>query len=112
MRLVQLRFETCTRPSIPSSISMNAPKSVRLRTRPSMMAPIGYLSSSCSHGFSCSCFMPSEMRRSFGLTLRMMVSTSSPGLTIFDGCFIRFDQVISETCTSPSIPCSSSTNAP
>ncbi len=33
--------------------------------------------------------MPSEMRRSFGLTLRMMVSTSSPGLTIFDGCFIR-----------------------
>ena len=31
----------------------------------------------------------------------MMVSTSSPGLTIFDGCFIRLDQVISETCTRP-----------
>ena len=43
MRLVQLRFETWTRPSMPSSISMKAPKSVRLRTRPSMMAPMGYL---------------------------------------------------------------------
>ena len=53
MRLVQLRLETCTRPSIPSSISMNAPKSVRLRTRPSTIAPVGYLSSSCSHGLSC-----------------------------------------------------------
>src|ERR1017187_756962 len=92
-----VRLETCTRPSMPSSISMKAPKSVRLRTRPSMMAPIGYFSSSCSQGLSCSCFMPSEMRRSFGLTLRMIVSTSSPGLTSFDGCFIRLDQVISDT---------------
>ena len=29
--------------------------------------------------------MPSEMRRSFGLTERMIVSTSSPGLTILRG---------------------------
>jgi len=78
----------------------------------SMIAPIGYLSSSASQGLSWSCFMPSEMRRSFGLTERMIVSTSSPGLTIFEGCFIRLDQVISETWTRPSIPCSSSTNAP
>ena len=42
-RLVQLRFETWTRPSMPSSISMNAPKSVRLRTRPSTMVPAGIL---------------------------------------------------------------------
>ena len=56
--------------------------------------------------------MPSEIRRSAGLTARMTVSTSSPGLTSFEGCFIRFDQVISETWTRPSMPCSSSTNAP
>ena len=35
---------------MPSSISIKAPKSVRLRTRPSMMAPVGYLSSSCLPG--------------------------------------------------------------
>ena len=42
-RLVQLRLLTCTRPSMPSSISMNAPKSVRLRTLPSTVEPTGIL---------------------------------------------------------------------
>ena len=59
-----------------------------------------------------SCFMPSEMRRSVGLTLRTIVSTSSPGLTSLEGCLMRLVQVISETWTRPSMPCSSSTNAP
>src|ERR1039457_2717587 len=38
-RLVHERSETCTRPSMPSSISMKAPKSVILRTRPSTTEP-------------------------------------------------------------------------
>ena len=40
--------------------------------------------------------MPSEMRRSEGLTLSTTVSTSSPGLTSLEGCLRRLDQVISE----------------
>ena len=38
-RLVQEMSETCTRPSIPSSTSMKAPKSVMLRTFPVMTVP-------------------------------------------------------------------------
>src|ERR1019366_2069318 len=38
-RFVQERSLTCTRPSMPSSISMKAPKSVILRTRPSTTLP-------------------------------------------------------------------------
>src|SRR5258708_557840 len=85
-RVVQLRLLTCTRPSIPSSISMKAPNSVRLRTRPSTVAPTGYLSCSVSHGLDASCRMPSDIRRSVGLTLRTTHSTSSVTLTSFDGC--------------------------
>jgi len=39
-RRVQERSETCTRPSIPSSISTNAPKSASFRTRPSTTEPM------------------------------------------------------------------------
>src|SRR5438045_1234404 len=80
---------TRTRPSMPSSISMKAPKSVRLRTRPSTVEPTGYFSCSVSQGLVSSCFRPSEMRRSPGFTLITTASTSWPTLTSFEGCFIR-----------------------
>jgi hypothetical protein len=48
------------------------------------------------------------MRRSCGFTLSTTASTWSPTLTSFEGCFMRFDQVISLTWTRPSMPCSSS----
>src|SRR5437764_1171269 len=60
---------------MPSSISMNAPKSVRLRTRPSTLAPTGYFSISESHGFAASCRIPSEIRRSVGFTFSTTHST-------------------------------------
>ena len=42
-RLVQLMSEMWIRPSMPGSISTNAPKRVRLRTLPLMRVPTGYL---------------------------------------------------------------------
>ena len=55
---------------------------------------------------------PKEIRRFWGFTSRITTSTLSPGETIFDGCFKRLLQVISETCTRPSTPGVSSTKAP
>src|SRR6478735_7905991 len=72
-------------------------KSVRLRTRPSTVDPIGYFSCSRSHGFDSSCFSPSEMRRSFEFTLSTTHSISSPTFTSFEGCFMRLDHDISLT---------------
>ena len=57
-------------------------------------------------------FSESEMRRASGLTSETIASTVSPGETTFAGFLIFFDQDISETCTSPSTPPSSSTKAP
>src|ERR1035438_2830883 len=61
-RLVQLRLLTWTSPSIPSSISMKAPKSVKLRTLPSTTAPTGNFSCRLSQGFDSSCFRPRLLR--------------------------------------------------
>src|SRR5581483_9648568 len=91
-RLVQLKLLTCISSSMPSSISINAPKSVRLRTRPSTVEFTGYLSCRDSQGLVSSCFMPSEMRRSWGFTFRTTHSTLSFTLTILEGCFMRLDQ--------------------
>src|SRR6201997_294405 len=83
-RFVQLRLLTWTRPSMPSSISTKAPKSVRLRTRPSTVMPTGNFSCSESQGFDASWRMPREMRRSVGFTLSTTHSTWSPTLTSFE----------------------------
>ena len=64
------------------------------------------------HGFGSICFMPSEILRSRSSTSSTTASTSSPTLTTFDGCLTRLVHDISETCTRPSMPGSSSTNAP
>src|SRR5271165_5176807 len=111
-RPVQLTSLTCTNPSNPSSISMNAPNSAMLRTLPVTTVPTGYFSATSSQGSGCACLMPRETRRSLGLMSSTTTSTSSPAFTTFDGCVGFLAQLISVTCTSPSIPGSSSTNAP
>ena len=111
-RPVQLTSPTCTSPSKPSSISTNAPNSAMLRTLPVTIVPTGYFSAVSSHGSGCACFIPSDTRRSLGLMSSTTTSTASPTFTSFDGCWIFLFQLISETCTNPSMPCSSSTNTP
>src|SRR5713226_5497767 len=111
-RPVQLTSPTCTSPSKPSSISTNAPNSAMFRTLPVTTVPTGYFSAISSQGSACACLIPNETRRSLGLMSSTTTSTSSPTLTTFEGCWIFLFQLISETCTRPSIPCSSSTNTP
>ena len=100
------------RPSIPGSISTNAPNEVRLRTLPLMRVPTGYLSGSTIHGSCSVCFMPSEIFSSVGSTLSTTASIASPMLTSFDGWRTLRVQLISLMCTRPSMPGSSSTKAP
>src|SRR5207302_70786 len=111
MRSVQLTSLTCTSPSKPSSISMNAPNSAMLRTLPVTTVPTGYFSAMSSQGSGCACLIPSETRRSLGLMSSTTTSTSSPTLATFDGCWIFLFQLISDTCSKPSIP-PRSTQAP
>jgi hypothetical protein len=74
--------------------------------------PTGCFSAKASHGLLCACLRPSEMRRfssstSSTLDLDLLeVETILPGWTFF------LVQLISETWTRPSMPGSSSTNAP
>ena len=97
---------------MPSSISTKMPKSAMLRTLPFTTVPGGYFSLSDSYGFGSSCFMPSEIRFCFGSMSSTTASTMSPTATIFDGCLTRRVHDISEMWTRPSMPCSSSMNAP
>ena len=85
-RRVQLRSETCTSPSIPDSISTNAPKDVRFRTTPSNCVPVGYLAGSASHGSSSICFIPREIFSSCISTFNTTASISSPMFTSLEGC--------------------------
>src|SRR6185503_3513035 len=104
--------ETCTSPSIPSSRPTNTPKLVTLRTAPETRVPTGYFCSITLHGFGSICFMPSEILRSRSSTSSTTASTVSHTLTTLDGCLMRLVHDISDTCTRPSIPGSSSRNAP
>ena len=97
---------------MPSSISTKMPKSAMLRTSPLTTVPGGYFSVSDSYGFGSSCFMPRLMRFWRGSTSSTTASTVSPTSTTFDGCLTRLVQDISETWTRPSMPSSSSMNAP
>ena len=68
-----------------SSISMKAPKLVRLHTVPSILVPGGYLASRVSHGSSSVCFMPSEIFWFSLSILSTFTSTMSPMLTSLEG---------------------------
>ena len=97
---------------MPSSISTKMPKSAMLRTTPLTTVPGGYFSLSDANGFGSSCFMPRLMRFCRGSTSSTTASTVSPMASTFDGCLTRLVQDISLTWTRPSMPCSSSMNAP
>jgi hypothetical protein len=112
MRWPHDRSEMCTRPSMPSSMPTKMPKSVMFRTLPLTSEPTGYCCSTRSQGLVSSCFMPRLMRL-FSMSIpRTLASMVSPTLTSLDGCLTRLFQVISEMWTRPSMPSSSSTNAP
>ena len=111
-RLVHDMSEMWIRPSMPGSISTNAPNDVRLRTLPLMRMPTGYFWGSAIQGSSSVCFMPRETFSSVSSTFSTTASIVSPIETILDGWRTLRVQLISEMCTSPSIPGSSSTNAP
>jgi len=97
---------------MPSSTPTKMPKSVTLRTSPRMTEPMGYLSSSRVQGLASICFMPRLIRLALGSMSSTTASTSSAWLTSLEGCLTRLVQLISETWTSPSTPCSSSMKAP
>ena len=83
---VQLMSDTWTNPSIPASISTNAPNDVRFRTTPASLVPPGYFTGKASHGSSSICFMPREIFSSPASTLSTTASMSSPIDTTLDGC--------------------------
>ena len=73
---------------------------------------MAYFSTTLSHGSGSVSLSESEMRRASRLTSDTIASTVSPGETTLEGFLTFFDQDISETCTRPSTPSSSSTKAP
>ena len=111
-RSVHERSEVWISPSMPSSISTNAPKFVRLRIRPKILVPTGYFCSKSSHGFCCNCLIPKEIRLSSLEISRTIASILSPLLTIRDGATLRRVHAISETWINPSTASSSWTKTP
>ncbi|MNT44796.1 hypothetical protein D3C72_1813370 [compost metagenome] len=109
---VQDRSDRCTRPSMLPARPMNTPKSVIDLIAPRTLSPFLWVTPKSSHGLALHCFMPSEIRRRSSSISRTITSTSSPSWTTLLGATFLFVQSISETCTRPSIPCSTSTNAP
>ena len=97
---------------MPSSISTKMPKSAMLRTTPLTTVPGGYFSLSDANGFGSSCLMPRLIRFWRGSMSSTTASTVSPTATTFDGCLTRRVHDISEMWTRPSMPSSSSMNAP
>ena len=112
IRFVQDMSEMWTRPSMPSSSWTNAPKSVRFRTRPSILDPTGYLLSRSCHGSLSVLLRDSEIFSSALLTLRTFTSTMSPIPRILEGWRMCCVHDISEMWMRPSTPSLSSTNAP
>ena len=81
-------------------------------TGPSTADPTGNRCGTSAQGSPSACFSPREIRFSPGLTERITASTVSPGLSISLGFRTFFTHDISDTWIRPSIPGSSSTNAP
>ncbi|CFP58223.1 Uncharacterised protein [Bordetella pertussis] len=106
------RSDRWTRPSMPPGRPTNTPKSVIDLMAPRTLSPRLKLVANSSHGFWRHCFMPSEMRRRSSSISRTMTSTSSPRVTTLRGSTFLLVQSISDTCTRPSMPASTSTNAP
>ena len=109
---VHERSETWIKPSTPFSNSTKAPNWVRFRTVPFSVDPTAYCSSTFSHGSGRSCLKPSAIFLSSVSIERICASTSSPNFTTSSGRWTPRVQDISDICTRPSTPVSSSTKAP
>ena len=105
-------FSGSTSPSIPFSISTNAPNEVRCLTVPPRVVPVGYFAGNANHGSSSICFIPREIFSSSGSTRRTTPSINALISTTLEGCLIFRVHDISEICTRPSTPRSSSMKAP
>ena len=79
---------------------------------PDSSMPDGNCSASCGQGSSPTCFRPRLMRRCSLSMDRITTSTVSPFLSTSLGWATRLVHDMSETCTRPSMPSSSSTKAP
>ena len=99
-------------PSMSPSRPTNRPNSVMFLISPSTWVPFGWVAAKVSHGLPWVCFRPSDTRRFWPSISSTITSTSWEVETILPGWTFFLVQDISETCTSPSIPGSSSTKAP
>ena len=99
-------------PSMSPSRPTNSPNSVMFFTSPSTGVPFGWVRAKFSHGLPWVCFSPRLTRRFCPSISSTTTSTSWEVETILPGWTFFLVQDISETCTSPSIPGSSSTKAP
>src|SRR6267154_4271155 len=99
-------------PSTPSDSCTNAPNFVTLTTGPSTTEPAANRCATSAQGSPNACFRPRDMRCSPAFTPRTTASTISPGFTSVLALLNFLPHDISETWMRPSIPGSSSTNAP
>ena len=99
-------------PSMSPSRPTNRPNSVMFLTSPSTCVPTGNCSAKTSHGLRWVCLRPRLTRRLTMSTSSTITSTSWLVDTILPGWTFFLVQLISETCTRPSTPASSSTKAP
>src|SRR5258708_11880335 len=99
-------------PSTPSETCTNAPNLAWFVTGPTMTEPTASFSPTSTHGSPSACLRPSDMRRSSDFTPRITASTVSPGFTTSLAILTFLDHDISDTWIKPSMPGSSSTNAP
>ncbi len=90
----------------------NAPKSASLVTTPSTTSPTRSSSATVSHGSAESCLSPSVIFFSSGETASTTHSTLAPLLSTSLGWFSLRVHDRSEMWIRPSMPSSSSTNAP
>src|SRR4051812_18207829 len=105
-------FFNDTKPSIPYGSSTTNPLSFLLTTVPLCTDPTEKIFSNVSHGFSSRCLWLNARRRFAPSSSSTFTSRVSPTFTNSEGCFTFFVQLKSDTCTSPSIPSSSSRNNP
>ncbi len=97
---------------MPSASSTNAPKLVIRTTLPSTTSPTWTRPKKSSHTSVASCLRPSDRRWFSASMLSTIASTSSPFFSISDGCLRRLLHDMSEMWMRPSMPSSTSTNAP
>ena len=97
---------------MPSASSTKAPKFVIRTILPSTVSPTWCCWKNSSQMSVWSCLRPSDSRWFSASMLSTIASTVSPFFSASDGCFNRLLHDISEMWIRPSMPSSTSTNAP